>query len=336
VRTNIPLSLGTRKDSVACTALVPYFGQLMTPSNSVRNTAGSAVQALLLDLLELTKLELTGLSVLTALCGFYIAAETVDVARLIWTAIGTWLVGAAAGVFNQFQERAYDGLMKRTERRPLPAGRISPPIALGFGILLTASGAVILHQLASPLAMGLGIATVGFYIIVYTPMKRMSPLATAVGAVPGAMPPLIGWAAATGGLDVGAWLLFGLVYLWQVPHFLSIAWMYQKDYMRAGFKVLSVSDTKGTQTGVIVLLSTAVLLPESLSFYFAGTAGLLYLVGGLVLGILFLAEAWRFFSAVSESDGSWLGKSNAVSRRLFFASLVYLPIVMALLALDKK
>ena len=308
----------------------------MNTTKDVHNAAGGTLLARLMDLVELTKPELTLLSVLTALCGFYLAAESVDSLKIVWTGVGTWLVGAAAGVFNQFQERGYDSMMRRTERRPLPAGRISPLGALSFGILLSVAGGAILYRLANPLAMALGIATVGFYIVVYTPLKRKSPLATAVGAVPGAMPPLIGWAAARGDLETGAWLLFGLVYLWQFPHFLSIAWMYQKDYMRAGFKVLSVSDTKGTLTGVIVLMSTLVLLPESLALYFNGTAGLTYFAGALIAGALFVGESWRFFRAVSEADGSWVGRANAVSRRLFYASLIYLPVILILLALDRE
>jgi len=183
--------------------------------------------------------------------------------------------------------------------------------------------------------MVLGVATVAIYIIVYTPLKRKTPLATAVGAVPGAMPPLIGWAAARGDLELGAWLLFGLVYLWQLPHFLAIAWMYQRDYMRAGFKVLSVSDERGRQTGLVVLLATAALVPESLALYFLGYAGTVYLVGAMVLGGLFLVEAWRFYMAVGGGDDTWSGRAGGVSRRLFFTSLIYLPIVIAVLAIDK-
>lgn len=287
------------------------------------------------DLLVLTKFELTGMSVLTALCAFYLSESPVDVLRLLWTAVGTWLLGSSASVFNQLRERDLDAVMKRTEHRPLPAGRIRPMTAVGIGVVLALGGSIVLMRFTSPLAMILGLATVGIYIIVYTPLKRKTPLATAVGAVPGAMPPLIGWAAARGELETGAWLFFGLVYLWQLPHFLAIAWMYQRDYLRAGFKVLSVSDARGVQTGLVVLLSTAALVPESLSLYFLGYAGTVYLGGAVILGGLFLTEAWRFYQAVRRSQDSWAGKASSVSRRLFFTSLVYLPIVMAMLAIDK-
>jgi len=287
------------------------------------------------DFLVLTKFELTGMSVLTCLCAFYLSESPVDVAKLLWTAVGTWFMGSSAAVFNQLREREYDAVMKRTEHRPLPSGRISPFVAVSVGITLALAGSIVLVRFTSPLAMVLGLATVGIYIIVYTPLKRKTPLATAVGAVPGAMPPLIGWAAARGHLEAGAWLLFALIYLWQLPHFLAIAWMYQRDYMKAGFKVLSVSDERGLQTGIVVLLATVVLVPESLALYFLGFAGTVYLAGAVLLGGLFLTEAWRFYMAVARGQDAWAGKANAVSRRLFFSSLIYLPILMALLAIDK-
>ncbi len=308
----------------------------MDSTKQIPTSLGSSRQGIVMDLVVLTKLELTGLSVLTALCAFYIASDALELARLLWTALGTWLLGAGAAVFNQHKERTLDGLMRRTERRPLPAGRMRPSLALALGIVLGSTGSVVLYLLTSPLAMLLGLATVGIYVLVYTPLKRWTPLATAVGAIPGAMPPLIGWAAARGELELGAWLLFGLVYLWQMPHFLAIAWMYQKDYLRAGFRVLSVSDLRGIQTGVIVLLSTAALLVESLLFYFAGLTGLAYLLVGIVAGVAFLLEAWRFFVAVTKGEGSWLARANQVSRRLFFASLIYLPVAVGLLVLDKR
>jgi protoheme IX farnesyltransferase len=309
--------------------------RIMNSINRVEKGSQLPLAARLMGLLELTKLELTGLSVLTALCAFYVAAESIDAVKILWVGAGTWLVGASAGVFNQFRERTYDGMMRRTERRPLPAGRISPVAALSFGIGLTVSGAIVLLAAVNVLAMALALATVGFYILVYTPLKRKTPLATGVGAIPGAMPPLIGWAAARGDLEIGAYLFFGLVYLWQLPHFLSIAWMYQRDYVRAGFRVLSVSDTRGTQTGVIVLISTVLLIPESFFLFTVGEADVFYLVGASVAGALFAAEAWRFYTAVARSGASWAGNANSVSRRLFFASLVYLPVVMVLLCLDK-
>jgi heme o synthase len=331
-----PILFPVERDWLLAWNLLRIMDIPMNSTNDTSSLTRDAVHVRLMDLFVLTKLELTGLSVLTALCGFYVGAPAVQVMKLFWTGVGTWLLGAAAGALNQYQERLYDGMMRRTERRPLPAGRMSPLSALSLGMGLVVAGAWILYELANPLAMALGLATVGFYILVYTPMKRRTPLATAVGAVPGAMPPLIGWAAAQGHLEAGAFLLFGLVYLWQLPHFLAIAWMYQKDYMRAGFKVLSVSDARGTQTGAVVLASAALLLPETLLFYFTGLAGLSYIVIVAVAGGMFLAEAWRFFRAVSKADGSWPGNSNAVSRRLFFASLVYLPVVMFLLALAKQ
>lgn len=278
------------------------------------------------DLVELAKPRITLMVALTAAAGFLLASEaSVDLALLAHTVFGTALLAAGASALNQVLERDLDRLMHRTANRPLPAGRMEVDAALLFGVLLAVGGMFYLALLAHPLAALVGAATLAGYVFVYTPLKRVSSLATLVGAVPGAAPPVIGWAAAQGELGLGAWLLFALLFLWQLPHFLAIAWLYRVDYERAGLPMLSVVDPEGGRVGRQALLYGAALVPVSLMPAAMGLAGAAYFVGALALGLLFAGCAAAFAFA----------QSIASARRLLIASVLYLPAVLGVLLVDR-
>lgn len=285
---------------------------------------------------ELMKPELTGLSVLTALCSFYLASgESVDMLKLLYTGLGTLLVGGAAGTLNQYIERELDRMMKRTEKRPLPAGRLTPRMALLFGFILSFSGLFILITKANVLTFVVALVTLVSYLFVYTPLKRKTPLNTVIGAVPGALPVLIGWCAVRNEINLPALIFFGVLFAWQIPHFLSLGWMYRKDYARAGFKMLPVIDDAGKRTGRNIFWYTLILLLVSLLLPLAGLTGIYYFVGALIAGILFLIPVYSFRRVNNDDVDSSVVARNTLSRRIFFASLAYLPILMLLMALDK-
>jgi protoheme IX farnesyltransferase len=245
--------------------------------------------------------------------------------QLAHTVVGTVLVAGGTGTLNQWMERRLDALMRRTARRPVAAGRIKPTSALVFGVLLCAGGIAYLAAAVNALSAVIALLTMASYLWVYTPLKRKTPLCTIAGAIPGAAPPLIGWAAATGSLSLEAWTLFAFVFLWQFPHFMAIAWMYRADYNRAGYAVLPRGELGWSfmewQVGVPLIL----LLPLSLTPVIFGRAGLAYLATAVVLGAGFLYLADRLA----------LQRSNATARRLLFASIVYLPLIFALMVLDR-
>ena len=290
----------------------------------------------LMDYIELMKPELTMLSVLSCLCGYYLATSgAFDIWRFVHTAIGTLLLGGGAGALNQYIEREYDALMKRTERRPLPAKRLNPEEVRIFGIILTAAGLLELYVFTTPLASFLGAVTFGTYIFLYTPLKRVSPLSTIVGAIPGALPPMIGWAAVRNAITADSWILFGILFCWQVPHFLSLAWMYRKDYARAGFKMLTVVDPDGRKTSRQILYFTVSLIPASLLGTFLGLTGTASTVAALALGAMFLWLVVAFLRSAYDSAESSSVRHNVCARRIFFASLLYLPILMTVMSIDK-
>lgn len=288
----------------------------------------------ILDFIELMKPELTGLSVLTALCGYYLAAEGVNAVDFVLTGLGTLLLGGGAGALNQYAERSFDVLMKRTERRPLPAGRLKPSHVLSFGILTSSTGLLILFLGLNVLTGVLGTATFLLYVFVYTPLKRKTWTATLVGAIPGALPPVMGWTAAGGTLDLSAGILFVILFLWQIPHFLSLAWMYRKDYARAGYKMLTVVDTSGVKAAMQSLIYCAALIPAGVSMSLIGTTGTMYGIGSLLLGSAFLAFAVLFRNSARHSDREQT-HVNQHARLLFFASLMYLPALFFLMTVDK-
>lgn len=289
-----------------------------------------------LDYLELLKPELTGLSVLTAVGAAVLApTEPIDLLLLLFVALGTGMVGGGAGALNQLIERKYDSQMKRTERRPLAAGRIHPSDAFVFGIVLSFAGVTILYLTTTPLAAALATVTSLSYLLVYTPLKRITPLATVVGGIPGALPPLIGWAAVEGQLSISAWLLFAILFFWQMPHFYSLAWMYRKDYARAGFQLLPAIDERGVRTGYhIVAHSTALLLVVIIAA-FAGMIEGYYFTAALIVGTLYLSIAVKFLIASYRLDSDSRVRVNQYSRYLFFGSLLYLPALMGFMLLNR-
>jgi protoheme IX farnesyltransferase len=258
----------------------------------------------------------------TALVGFVTASPTSPWTAVLATALlGTALVAAGASVLNQVLERDTDALMLRTQSRPIPSGRVRPAPATIVGALLTAAGLATLLVAGRPLATAVALATWLSYLFAYTPLKRRTPLATLVGAVPGALPPVIGWAAATQRLDAGAFMLFAILFLWQVPHFLAIAWLYRDDYARAGFPMLPVLDREGSFTARQAVLHSLALLLVSLAPAAAGLAGGAYAGGALLLGVALTLFALRLARA----------RDLVAARGLFLASLVYLPALSSLL-----
>ena len=275
---------------------------------------------------ELTKPRITFLVVLTAAAGFCMgSASGIDYARLLNMSIGIALLSSGLATLNQYIERDLDRLMRRTQARPLPTGKLLPAEAALFGILLSAVATLYLAVFINPLSALLGLATLASYLFVYTPLKTRTTLSTALGAFPGAMPPFIGWVAANGGVTVEAWVLFAILFLWQFPHFLAIAWMYRDDYARAGIKMLPVVEPEGKVTGQQIISYTLLLVPVSLLPVVTGLAGSIYLVGAAMLGLGFL-----YFSARAA-----LVRTTWQARRLLLASVIYLPLLFGLMVLNR-
>ncbi|HTH47870.1 MAG TPA: heme o synthase [Candidatus Limnocylindria bacterium] len=275
---------------------------------------------------ELFKARLTLLVVLTTLVGFYLGSSvTVDYALMLHTVFGTALVASGAAALNQLIEREHDCRMRRTENRPLPSRRITPNSVLLLGVLLSVVGLAWLLFAVNALTAFLGAVTLASYLFVYTPLKRLTVLNTAVGAVPGALPPLMGWAAASGSVSPGGWALFALLFFWQLPHFMAIAWLYREDYARAGYRMLSGVDPEGRRTAASAVRNTIALLLISLFPYLLNLTGRTYLFGALLLGGAFLAGAVMFARKLTPR----------AARQLFFASIIYLPLLLGLLVADK-
>ena len=279
----------------------------------------------LADFVALAKPRLNVLVVATSAAGYYLGTtgrpELLPMAAAV---TGTALVAGGAAVLNQLYERDTDALMERTRLRPLADRRLSPLDAWVFGVALASAGLLTLAVVSGAIATLLALATIVIYLVVYTPMKRRSSLSTLVGAVPGALPPLIGWAASSGTLSVGGWSLFAIVFLWQIPHFMAIAWMYRDDYQRAGFPMLPVVEPDGRRTGRQAVLYAAALLPVSLVPSMVGVSGQLYFWLALVLGTGLVALAVRFASH----------RSDSAARALFYGSITYLPLLWAAMVLD--
>jgi len=277
------------------------------------------------DYVTLTKPELTFLSVVTALAGFYLGTTgAIPFVLLIHTLVGTALLGAGAGALNQYLERKYDAMMHRTEHRPLPSGRLTPLEVLIFGSVSSFLGILELTLTTNALTGFLSVVTLTTYLFLYTPLKRITPFATVIGGIPGALPPLMGWTAVRGEISAEAFVLFAILFFWQMPHFLSLAWMYRKDYARAGYRMLTVLDPDGGATSRQILLYCVALIPATLMLSLVGRLGQVYFVGALLLGFVFLWYGLQLFVA----------RSNVNARRMFFASLLYLPTLVALMVLD--
>ena len=277
------------------------------------------------DWTDLAKPRITAMVLVTTAIGSYLAAGGMPPAlRLAITLTGTALVSAGASALNHFLERDTDALMRRTADRPLPTGRIDPREALRWAVALSAIGVAVLAIGVNPLTGLVGALSLVIYVFVYTPLKRRTTLATVVGAVPGALPPVMGWTAVTNGLEPGAWVLFALLFLWQLPHFLAIAWLCRHDYANAGFPMLPVVDPDGRSTARQAVLYSAALVPVSLLPSVLGLSGTAYFVGALVLGLLFLGVSVAFS----------LSFSTRSARRLVLASVLYLPAVLVVMVVD--
>jgi heme o synthase len=278
------------------------------------------------DFVSLAKPRLNLLVVASTLAGYAMAGgETLGVWRVAGLLLGTGLVAGGASAFNQVMERDLDALMRRTRTRPLPDQRLQPIEGLLFGAVVTLVGLLTIVASANVLAAVVALATLLSYVAVYTPLKRRSSFSTVIGAIPGALPPIIGWAAAEGALPPQAWTLFGIMFLWQLPHFLAIAWMYREDYARAGFPMLPVLEPDGRSTGRQAVLYAAALLPLSLAPTLMHMAGEFYFAGALVLGVAFLALTARFART----------RSTREARQVFFGSIIYLPLLWILMIANK-
>ena len=270
------------------------------------------------DFVALAKPRLNLLVVASALAGYAMAGgDMSDAIRVVGTVVGTALVAGGASAVNQVIERVPDSLMRRTRMRPVPDGRLQPFESLAFGMALSVLGLAVLAAAVNPLSAAVALTTLLTYALVYTPLKRRSSFATVIGAIPGALPPVIGWAAARNSLSQGAWVLFAIVFLWQLPHFLAIAWIYREDYARAGFPMLPVIEPDGRSTARQAVYYCAALVPVSLAPTLLGMTSTVYFIAALGLGLLFLGLTLKFARTRTVGD----------ARRLFFGSIIYLPIL---------
>jgi heme o synthase len=277
------------------------------------------------DFVSLTKPRLNFLVILTTLAAYYLGSdERSTIVQLVHTLIGTALVAGGAAALNQVWERDTDRLMARTRNRPLPDLRLSPRVALWFGLALTVIGLVDLWMFVNTRAALIAMLTTVTYLLLYTPLKLRTSLSTLAGAIPGALPAVIGWAAATNSLSIEAWVLFAIVFLWQMPHFLAIAWMYRDEYAQAGMPLLPVIEPDGRSTGRQALLYTAALLPISLLPTLMGMATAWYLAGAVALGAVLISLSLKFSQM----------RTTESARRLFFGSILYLPLLWAILVGD--
>jgi protoheme IX farnesyltransferase len=277
------------------------------------------------DFLTLAKPRLNSLVLVTTIAAYYLGGGgALPWATLIALGAGTAFVAGGAAALNQLLERDTDRLMRRTERRPLPDRRMHPKDALWFGIAISTVGVAVLTLGVNPLAAGVAAFTLASYLLVYTPLKPRTSLSTIAGAVPGALPAVIGWAGATNSLSIEAWVLFGIVFFWQMPHFLAIAWLFRDDYARAGIPLLPVLQPDGRTTAQQAVLYTAALIPVSVLPTAFGLGTAYYLVGAVVLGAILMALGLGF--------ARW--RSHAAARRLFFGSILYLPLLWIVLLAD--
>ena len=274
----------------------------------------------------LTKPDVSFLVLMTTAAGYYMGVRgPVNWLHMIHTIFGTMLIAAGTAALNHYIERDSDRYMRRTASRPLPSGLLQPREVLLFGIALSIAGAADLYFVAGPWASGLGIATCLSYLLAYTPLKKRTVWATFVGAFPGAIPPMIGWVAATGSLDRGAWLLFAILFVWQFPHFHAIAWMYREDYARAGILMLPVVDPKGTRTFRQIILYAIALVAVSLLPALMGLAGILYFFGALVTSTAMVQVCLWAAS----------NRTNVRAKWLMHATVMHIPILLGLMAFDK-
>lgn len=296
---------------------------MSAPGTMVRGSDGTSTAS---DLLELTKPRITAMVMVTVGIGALLGGRgELPLSILVHALLGTAMVSGGASALNQVLEREVDSRMRRTAGRPIPAGRLGAAAASGFSAALVGAGLLYLELAVNGLTALLGLAAMVSYVAVYTPLKRASSLATLVGAVPGAIPPMMGWAAVAGRIEPGAWALFAILFLWQLPHFLAIAWLCREDYGAAGFPMISVIDRDGRQTGLQMVLYSLALLPVSWLPTLLGLTGRAYLVGAAVLGVMMVVFSINFAFALS----------RAAARRVMLYSVVYLPAVLAVMVLDR-
>jgi len=277
-------------------------------------------------LADLFKARLTFLVLVTTLVGFYMGVSSpVDYALMFHAMMGTALLASGAAALNEWIERNQDARMRRTQDRPLPSGRMQPGTVVAIGTVTACVGLLELFFLVNPITAALGALTIAIYLFVYTPLKRVTWLNTLVGAIPGGLPPLMGWTAARGEISLEGLSLLAILGFWQLPHFMAIAWMYREDYARAGFQMLSVVDADGRRTGRQSVSHTLALIAVSLLPFILGMAGKCYLVGAVTLGLAFLWLAVQFARELTLPR----------ARQLFFASIAYLPVLLVLMVLDK-
>jgi heme o synthase len=284
------------------------------------------VKEKLVAFFELTKPRITFFIILTSAFGYVLAADPVNFTGLAHISLAVGMLCSGVSTLNQYMERHRDALMKRTVGRPLPTGRVSATQALCFGLALVAAAELYLLFFVNLLSAVLGLSVILGYVVLYTPLKTRTTLSTFVGAFPGAMPPVIGWSAATGDLTIETLILFLILFLWQFPHFLAIAWMYREDYSRAGILMLPVIDTKGHRTARQIIANTILLLFVSLLPVTVGLTNINYLPGAVILGSLFLYFGVRMA----------IGKTRRSARMLLLASVVYLPILLVLMLINSR
>ena len=285
------------------------------------------------DYKQMIKLRITMLVLVTSYLGFYLGLRSMDqyfftteqILLFIHLMVGTFLTASGVAVLNQVIEKDHDAKMKRTQNRPIPSGRVDWRHALNFGTILCIVGSVYLFQFTNILTGGLSLLTIILYLFVYTPSKRMSTWNTVIGSIPGALPPLGGWAASTGNLSAPAWILFGILFFWQIPHFMAIAILYTKDYQDGGFKMMPGEYPNSSRTNYHILFFTIALLGTSIGLYTLKIAGIIYAVGAAVLGIGFLAVGVNVIYK----------QNNANARMLLFASIIYLPLLLLLIIFDQ-
>ena len=274
---------------------------------------------------QLTKPRITLLIVISTAVGYcFGAAHAFSLVTLFHALLGTAFMAAGSATLNQWYERDTDSKMKRTRKRPIPAGTIEARHALYFGVAVSVLGAIELWSFTNSLAAALGVITTVGYLFIYTPLKRIGPICTTFGAIPGAMPPLIGFAAASGHLSIEAWILFGILFLWQFPHFHAIAWMYRADYERAGIKMLAVVQPDGKAMSRQILVTLVLLIPVTLAPTFVHMAGKVYFAAALLLGMAFLYFGVQIC----------MEQTHLRARRLLLASVIYIPLLFAFLVFD--
>ena len=277
--------------------------------------------------IELTKPRIAFMLVLTSAAGFYLGNRgTFDFLLFVNAMLGIAFLAFGVATLNQFIERRTDALMDRTANRPLPTGIVTGKEALVFGILLSLVAEIYLYFLVNPLTAFLGLTVIIGYVLLYTPLKSITPASTAIGAIPGAMPPLMGWTASADEIAIGGWALFTFLFLWQFPHFLAIAWMYKEQYAKAGILMLPVVEPEGKITARQIVLFSIMMVPVSLAPFFLGFAGWYFLTAAAILGIWFLLESIKAARA----------KTPEIARRLLLVSVIYLPLIFAILVLDKR